>query len=157
MGPFLAALGGLFGGGAAAGSAVGSTAGGMANMGMGMGDMSNILGQQGGGGGMMPMLDTSNVLKGMNGGNPNDMGGGFGTITEGGLPEGGGGSEGGPPELPTASGGTPSQGYKDMSGYNGIPSLFGMMNQIKKSQRERTPRGRMDSLNNKYMQGLMGG
>jgi len=59
--------------------------------------------------------------------------------------------------LPQSSGGTPAQEYKDMSEYNGTTGLFGMMNQIKKAQRDKTPRGRMDNINNNYLQGLMGG
>ena len=162
-------MGMLGGGGAAAAPAVGSAASDAANMGMGMGSMSNILGQQAtgtmgnilgqqapGGGGMMPKLDTSAVMGNSKAG---DMGGGFGSLTEGGVvPEetswmdragefmknsGGEGS---------AVGGEMSG--TDMSGYNGIAALKQMSDRVK---RERSPRGRMKNINNTYLQGLMGG
>ena len=84
----------------------------------------------------------------------------FGSITEGGASEGGGGimekigslfgggGEGGPP----GGGGS----AVDMSSYNGIPGLLSMMNQANAGKKQGGPRPG-GPRNNPYIQGLMGG
>jgi len=171
-----AAAGGAAAGGAAAGglsSGALAGAGGASNLGFGasLGNMSNILGQQGtagGFGGMGPspisgMGSTSGPgglmtepIPGQAGYDPatdptsmSDEG------TTGPSPGGDGsgglmydGGAGGP-------GGGQSGVGKDMSDWANLPGLFGMMNQINRST---TPRARMDRIqNNPYIQSLMGG
>ena len=163
------ALTSLFGGAAAGGTA--AAAGGAANLGMGtamqsamgsgMGNLSNILGQQGTGSGMG---NLSNIL-GQQG-----TGRGFAGMGPDSIPGlssmmGGGGDDGmldeeltgeSPPKNRVDMNPQAALNSKDMSDFSSLKSLFGMMNQIK---RESTPRGRMDGItgDNPYIKSLMGG